>query len=82
MNYSLVDGRIWALYNNDWFAGTIRWYNQIMEKSRVMLDEKNEDYISINDLNEVEINLIWFSLTSLLLQDSKFLHDMIIYHSK
>lgn len=29
-----------------------------MEKSRVMLDEKNEDYISINDLNEVEINLI------------------------
>ena len=82
MNYSLVDGRIWALYNNDWFAGTIRWYNQTMEKSRVMLDEKNEDYISINDLNEVEINLIWFSLTSLLLQDSKFLHDMIIYHSK
>ena len=82
MNYSLVDGRIWALYNNDWFAGTIRLYNQTMEKSRVMLDEKNEDYISINDLNEVEINLIWFSLTSLLLQYSKFLHDMIIYHSK
>ena len=82
MNYSLVDSRIWALYNNDWFAGTITWYNQTMEKSRVMLDEKNEDYISINDLNEVEINLIWFSLTSLLLQDSKFLHDMIIYHSK
>ena len=82
MNYSLVDGRIWALYNNDWFAGTIRLYNQTMEKSRVMLDEKNEDYISVNDLNEVEINLIWFSLTSLLLQYSKFLHDMIIYHSK
>ena len=47
-----------------------------------MLDEKNEDYISVNDLDEVEINLIWFSLTSLLLQYSKFLHDMIIYHSK
>ena len=40
------------------FTGTITWYNQPMEKLRVMFDDETEDYISVDDIDGVEINLL------------------------
>ena len=53
MNRSLVGCQIRAFYVNDWFTGTITWYNRTMEKSRVTFNDGTKYYISISDIDEV-----------------------------
>ena len=53
MNRSLVGCQIRAFYVNDWFTGTITWYNRTMEKSRVAFNDGTKYYISISDIDEV-----------------------------
>ena len=50
--------QIQVFYDNGWFTGTIIWYNQTIYKLKAMLDDRNKDYISINDTDEVRINFI------------------------
>ena len=58
MNHSLVGCQIHAFYVNDWFTGTITWYNRTMEKSRVAFNDETKYYIGISDIDEVWIYLI------------------------
>ena len=58
VNHSLVGRQIRAFYDNGRFTGTITWYNQPMEKLRVMFDDETKDYISVDDIDGVEINLL------------------------
>ena len=53
MNRSLVGCQIRAFYVNDWFTGTITWYNRTIEKSRVAFNDGIKYYISISDIDEV-----------------------------
>ena len=47
-----------ALYDDAWLIGKIKYRNEIMTKYRVIHSDGSEDYISVEDIDGVEIMLI------------------------
>ena len=52
----LVKRKIRAPYN-EWHTGTITWYNKINDKYRIQFKDGSEDYISLDDIDGVEVIL-------------------------
>ena len=46
------------LYGSGWFSGTIQYFNEKMERYRVLYDDDSEDYIGIKEIEGVEIILL------------------------
>ena len=48
---------IWE--DNGWCTGSISWFNDKMQKLRVVFEDDTDDYIYTEDIVGVEITLIW-----------------------
>ena len=58
--YDMYTGRkIKALYENGWFTGTIKYYNKLLHEYNVVYSDDTGDYISIQYIDSVEVQLIW-----------------------
>ena len=55
---SFVGRKIKALYENGWFVGKINYYNKLLEKYYVLYEDDTEDYISLDDIDGVEVQLL------------------------
>ena len=53
---SFVGRKIKALY--DWFVGKINYYNKLLEEYYVLYEDNTEDYISLDDVDGVEVHLL------------------------
>ena len=53
----LCGRKVKGLYENSWFTGTIQYFNEKMERYRVLCDDDSEDYIGIKKIEGVEIVL-------------------------
>lgn len=51
--------KIKLLYGNGRFIGTITWFNSKIQKLCVVFEDDTDDYISNEDIDGVEISLIW-----------------------
>ena len=54
---NFVDRRIKALYENGWFVGEINYFNKSLEEYHVSYEDKTEDYISLEEVDGVEVQL-------------------------
>ena len=50
--------KVKALYENGWFECTITYFNKCFEEYRVVYQDESGDYISPNDIDGVEVQLI------------------------
>ena len=55
---TFVGRRIKALYENGWFVGEINYFNKLLEEYHVSYEGKTEDYISLEDVDDVEVQLL------------------------
>ena len=55
---SFVGRKIKALYENGWFVGKINYYNKLLEEYYVLYEDDTEDYISLDDSDGVEVQLL------------------------
>ena len=55
---SFVGLKIKALYKNGWFVGKINYYNKLPEEYYVLYEDDTEDYISLDDIDGVELQLL------------------------
>ena len=58
LNHNLVGRKIKAIYGNGWCTGSISWFNDKMQKLRVVFEDGTDDYIYTEDIVGVEITLI------------------------
>ena len=56
--HELVGRKIKAIYSNGWFNGKVTWFNQKMNRLRVEYSDDTDDYISIDEIDGVEIALM------------------------
>ena len=57
-SHSYVGRMIKAIYDNGWFTGNITWYNKKMQKLRVLYEDETDDYLSLDEIDGVEIYLL------------------------
>ena len=50
--------KVKALYEHGWFEGTFTYFNKCFEEYRVVYQNESEDYISPNDIDGMEVQLI------------------------
>ena len=55
---NFVGRRIKAQYENGWFVGEINYFNKSLEEYRVSYEDETEDYISLEDVDGVEVQLL------------------------
>ena len=68
LNHSLLSRKIKPLYDNSddsWFTGIITWFNSKMRKVCVVFEDNTDDYVSKDDIDGVEIDLIWYFIFQL-----------------
>ena len=53
----LVGKKVRALYENGWFTGDVVYYNERLGEYKVDYDDSTSDYISLNDIDGVEVIL-------------------------
>ena len=56
-HHALESRHVKIMYDK-WHIGIITWYNSKLDKYRVVVDDKSEDYISIDDINEADTVLL------------------------
>ena len=54
----LVGRELKVLYENGWFIGEIKYFNEKLGKYMISYNDGSEDYISIEDIDDVEILLL------------------------
>ena len=55
---NFVGRRIKALYENGWFVDETNYFNKSLEEYRVSYEDDTEDYISLEDVDGVEVQLL------------------------
>ena len=55
---NFVGRRIKALYENGWFVGEINYFSKSLEKYHVSYEDETEDYISLEHVDGVEVQLL------------------------
>ena len=55
---SFVGRKIKALYENGWHVGKINYYNKLLEQYYVLYEDDTEDYILLDDIDGVEVQLL------------------------
>ena len=58
LNRKLVGRKTKAIYDNGWYTRSISWFDNKMQKLRVVFEDGTDDYISTEDIDGVEISLI------------------------
>lgn len=55
--HAIINRKIRAFYD-DWHTGKIMWYNTKLNEYRVMYEDSSEDYITLHDINGIDMILI------------------------
>ena len=74
-----VGCKIEALYENGWIGGKINYYNKSLGGYHVSYEDKNEDYILLEDTDGAEAPLTW-NKHSTHLDYSISLHIAVVYY--
>ena len=56
-DHAIINRKIRAFYD-DWHTGEIMWYNTKLDEYRVMYEDSSEDYITLHDINGIDMILI------------------------
>ena len=57
MHHVLESRSIKIMYDK-WVVGNVSWYNQKLERYRIVFNDGTEDYISLNDIDGTNIILL------------------------
>ena len=57
-NFSIWKIFITASYYDDWHTGEIMWYNTKQAEYRVLYEDSSEDYITLDDIDGIDIIFI------------------------
>ena len=47
-----------VFYDNVWFTGNVSWFNKKMDKVRVAYEDDTDDYISVAEIDGIEVILL------------------------
>ena len=53
-----VGRKIKAPYENGWFVGKINHYNKLLEEYYALHEDDTEDFMSLDDIDGVEVQLL------------------------